>query len=68
MFKKNFIYLVNHSEEKAKYCVPVNTGNYYICDCILLDKNFRQLQGFEYPIPIKKEQLGVIISHVTELS
>jgi len=62
MFTKNHVYtLLNHSVPTAKYAVPVETGDFYVCDCILLDADYKQVEGLEYPVPIQKEQLGDLI-------
>lgn len=40
-----------------KYVLATDTGDYHICDCFPCNKKGEILKGYEYPVPIHKDNL-----------
>jgi hypothetical protein len=54
-FVETVIYKVK--DYNFEYVKAADTGNYSICDCFPCNKYGEILKGYEYPIPIERENL-----------
>jgi hypothetical protein len=60
-FVETVIYKVKDCD--FEYVKAADTGNYTVCDCFPCTEDGEILEGYEYPIPIERENL---ISEVLE--
>ena len=41
---------------------PTTTGNFWLCDCWVVDSEGRQHPGYESAVPVRRESLGEVVS------
>jgi hypothetical protein len=43
---------------RFQYVIPVNTGDFFVCNCIPCDKNGNPVKGYESGVPVWNSDLS----------